>query len=205
MIAILNCNTGNLQSVYHGVDTMGYDCEIIKFNEISDNNTHIIIPGVGNFHQVMSSESVKGIRSALKLFKDSGRPILGICLGMQLLADWGEESGETEGLGLISGKITRMYEDKSIKLPHVGWNSVNFMKDHPIFEGLKNNLDFYFVHSYHFISDDEEDKYASTVHGNEFTSVVAKDNIIGVQFHPEKSQNNGLKMLENFCSWDGKC
>ena len=117
----------------------------------------------------------------------------------------GEEGGGTEGLGLIGGKVHRLFESKIIRLPHVGWNSVNFLHDHPLFSGLKNNLDFYLQYSYQFIPKHEESIYATTNHGNDFTSIVAERNIIGVQFHPEKSQSNGLKMLENFCAWDGKC
>jgi len=205
VIAILDCDMGNLQSVFHGIDSIGYDCEIIKIGELSDENTHLVIPGVGNFHQVMSSNNIANIKKAVQDFSNSGKPILGICLGMQLLSDWGEEGGGTEGLGIIEGKVSRMLENKSNRLPHVGWNSVQFLHDHPLFSGLKNNLDFYFVHSYQFIPKHEESIYATTNHGNDFTSIVSERNIIGVQFHPEKSQSNGLKMLENFCAWDGKC
>lgn len=205
MIAILDCEMGNLQSVFHGIDSMGYDCEIIKSTEISDENTHLVLPGVGNYHQVMSSENIADIKKAIHSFANTGKPILGICLGMQLLSDWGEEGGGIEGLGLIGGNVDRMFEDKTTRLPHVGWNSVDFLNDHPLFSGLKNNLDFYFVHSYQFIPKNNDSIFASTNHGKDFTSIVAERNIVGVQFHPEKSQSNGLKMLENFCAWDGKC
>ena len=205
VIAILDCEMGNLQSVFHGIDSIGYDCEIIKSTELNDEYTHLVLPGVGNFHQVMSSKNIADIKNRVHKFAKTGKPILGICLGMQLLSDWGEEGGGTEGLGLIGGKVHRLFESKIIRLPHVGWNSVNFLHDHPLFSGLKNNLDFYFVHSYQFIPKHEESIYATTNHGNDFTSIVAERNIIGVQFHPEKSQSNGLKMLENFCAWDGKC
>jgi len=205
VIAILDCDMGNLQSVFHGIDSIGYDCEIIKSSELSDENTHLVIPGVGNFHQVMTSKNIANIKKSVQDFANTGKPILGICLGMQLLSDWGEEGGGIEGLGLIGGKVSRITENKSNRLPHVGWNSVQFLHDHPLFSGLKDNLDFYFVHSYQFIPKYEESIYAITNHGKDFTSIVSDRNIIGVQFHPEKSQSNGLKMLENFCAWDGKC
>ena len=184
---------------------MGYDCEIIKSSELSDENTHLVLPGVGNFHQVMSSKNIFDIKKAVHDFANTGKPILGICLGMQLLSEWGEEGGGIEGLGLIGGKVDRMFENKGTRLPHVGWNSVDFLHDHPLFSSLKNNLDFYFVHSYQFIPKHNESIFASTNHGRDFTSIVIERNIIGVQFHPEKSQSNGLRMLENFCAWDGKC
>jgi len=205
VIAILDCEMGNLQSVFHGIDSTGYDCEIIKSSELSDENTHLVLPGVGNFHQVMSSKNIFDIKKAVHDFAHTGKPILGICLGMQLLSEWGEEGGGIEGLGLIGGKVDRMFENKETRLPHVGWNSVDFLHDHPLFSGLKNNLDFYFVHSYQFIPKHNESIFASTNHGRDFTSIVIERNIIGVQFHPEKSQSNGLRMLENFCAWDGKC
>jgi len=205
VIAILDCEMGNLQSVFHGIDIMGYDCEILKSNELNDDNTHLVLPGVGNYHQVMSSQDIANVKKTVLDFAQTGRPILGICLGMQLLSDWGEEGGGIEGLGLIEGKVERMFENRANRLPHVGWNSVNFQQEHPLFAGLKNKLDFYFVHSYQFIPNKNESIFAITNHGRDFTSVVAMQNIIGVQFHPEKSQSNGLKMLENFCAWDGKC
>ena len=129
---------------------------------------------------------------------------MGICLGMQLLSDWGEEGGGSAGLGLISGEAKRMPEERDLLLPHVGWNTVEFVKNHPVFQGVKNGIDCYFVHSYHFVCKSDEHVYGRSSYGRDFVSVVGRDNVLGFQFHPEKSQKNGLQLIENFCDWDGK-
>ncbi|MBO33448.1 MAG: imidazole glycerol phosphate synthase subunit HisH [Rhodospirillaceae bacterium] len=217
MIAILDTGIGNLKSVYNAVYTLGYDPEFITgddierlFNEELDALcTHLIIPGVGAWEHAMEVERLGSLRDSVHRFADSGRPVLGICLGMQLLASRGEEGkseGSTEGLGLIPGTVTRLLVDEQkLPLPHVGWNSVNRQRPHPILEGVESGIDCYFVHSYHFVCDAEEDLVATSDYGVPFTCIVGRGNVVGCQFHPEKSQANGLKMLENFCDWDGQC
>ncbi|MDP6575681.1 MAG: imidazole glycerol phosphate synthase subunit HisH [Candidatus Peribacteraceae bacterium] len=205
MIAILDANMGNLRSVFNAVDTMGYDAEIATHVKLSDKYSHLIIPGVGSFQRVMRDEKMVTVKEKILNYANSDRPILGICLGMQLLSDWGEEGGGSAGLGLISGKAERMPGEKNLLLPHVGWNTVNFIKDHPVLQGVKNGIDCYFVHSYHFVANSDEQVYARSSYGTDFVSVVGRDNVLGFQFHPEKSQKNGLKLIENFCNWDGKC
>ena len=204
MIAILDANTGNLRSVFNAVDAMGYDAEIVTHIEISDKHSHLIIPGVGSFQGAMCDEKMVAVKEKIKTFANNGRPILGICLGMQLLSDWGEEGGGSAGLGLISGEAKRMPEEKDLILPHVGWNTVDFVKNHPVFQGVKNGIDCYFVHSYHFVSSSVRNIYARSNYGTDFVSVIGRDNVLGFQFHPEKSQKNGLKLIENFCDWDGR-
>ncbi len=204
MIAILDANTGNLRSVFNAVDAMGYDAEIVTHIEISDKHSHLIIPGVGSFQRVMRDEKMVAVKEKIKNFANNGRPILGICLGMQLLSDWGEEGGGSAGLGLISGEAKRMPEERDLLLPHVGWNTVEFVKNHPVFQGVKNGIDCYFVHSYHFVCNSDGHIYARSNYGTDFVSVIGRDNVLGFQFHPEKSQKNGLKLIENFCDWDGQ-
>ena len=127
------------------------------------------------------------------------------CLGMQLMADYGEEGTGADGLCLIPGKVIKIPSENNLILPHMGWNTINFTTNHPIFKNVKNNIDCYFVHSYHFVPKDKKHILSKTHYGIDFASVIGNKNLIGFQFHPEKSQKNGLKLLENFCNWDGEC
>ena len=203
MIGILDTQMCNLRSVYQAVDAMGYDTEIVTDLALSDKYSHLIIPGVGSFQQVMHADFVGAVKEETRKFADSGRPVLGICLGMHILSDWGEEGGGACGLELVPGRVERLPGD--ILLPHVGWNTVNFVMDHPVFQGVKNGIDCYFVHSYHFACDSSEHVYGRSNYGTDFVSIVGLDNVLGFQFHPEKSQKNGLKLIENFCCWNGLC
>ncbi len=129
---------------------------------------------------------------------------MGICLGMQILADMGTEGGDIQGLGLIPGRVVPI-DAPGLSLPHVGWNNVHQTQPHPLLESIRNNVDFYFVHSYRFETEDSRHVLARTEYGSWFPSFVAKGNVAGAQFHPEKSQANGLRLLDNFCCWDGTC
>lgn len=205
MIAIINdTDSSNIRSIYNAVYTLGYDAEVIKYEELSDKYSHLIIPGVGSYQSALN-KNLSQTKEKIHNYAKSGRPILGICLGMQLFANWGEEGGGANGLGLISGEVLKLPQDNGLLLPHVGWNTVNFVKSHPIFKGVKDNVDFYFVHSYHFICENNANIYGYTDYGEDFVSIIGRDNIIGLQFHPEKSQSNGLKLIDNFCNWDGEC
>ena len=203
MIAILDANIGNLRSVFNAVNTLGYKAEIVTHAKLSDQYSHLIIPGVGSFQRVMRDEKVDMVKEQIQNFVNSDRPVLGICLGMHLLADWGEEGGGSAGLGLISGRVEKMSGGKNLLLPHVGWNTVDFVKDHPVFRDIKNGIDCYFVHSYHFVCDNDNHVYGRSSYGKEFASIVGRNNVLGFQFHPEKSQKNGLKLIKNFCEWSG--
>lgn len=203
MIGIVDYGMGNISSVYNSLDYLGYEATIINSPEEIEGLTHLIIPGVGSFRQAMQNlEDKKFITPILNHVK-SKKPLLGICLGMQLLATKGYEHGETNGLGLIEGEIIP-FEIK-LHVPHVGWNNINALKKHPIVGNNVNQVDFYFVHSYYFNLKNKEDILTMTEYEISFPSIVAKDNIIGIQFHPEKSQEPGLNLLEAFCEWDGKC
>jgi len=191
---------GNLASVINAFEIVGADIAVesdpLKLKEYEK----LILPGVGAFGDAMEHLKSNGMDEAVKEYANSGKPLLGICLGMQLLFDSSEEFGEHKGLGLIEGKIVAFDESKfdtKLKVPHMGWNELFVQNDTSLFNGLDKEFYLYFVHSFHAICDD---KYAigKTYYGYEFVSAVNKDNIYGIQPHPEKSHENGLKIIENF-------
>ena len=204
MIGILNIGMGNLRSVSNAVYNLGYDFTIVKESNHLDNISHLVIPGVGSFSAAVQNLLSFNLQKDIQDYTKSGKPILGLCLGMHILAEYGEEGGATKGLGLLNGRVIRMPDKNGLRLPHVGWNTVKFKVDHPVFHRVKNGVDFYFVHSYQFACEYPDLILAETDYGNIFPSIVGKENILGFQFHPEKSQVNGLELLENFCEWDGK-
>lgn len=204
MIGILDYGMGNIKSVYNSLDWEGFDVEIVSDVAQLDDLTHLIVPGVGAYFKAMENLKEKALIQPLQDFVASGRPVLGICLGMQILSTLGTEGHETPGLDWISGRVDLMELD-DLPVPHMGWNALFFHQSHPILEGIKDHVDYYFVHSYRFHIESESDLIASTEYGSLFPSIVAKNNVVGVQFHPEKSQENGLRMLSNFCEWDGTC
>ena len=189
---------GNLASVYNACSKFTKDLKIVKNADDLKNLDKIILPGVGAYKDAMQHLEKSGLKDAILDFANSKKPLLGICLGMQLLFESSEEFGYTKGLGLIEGKVVKFDKSKmgsDLKIPHMGWNKI-VNKDNPLFKNLQNPY-LYFVHSYHVVTDD---KYtiATTNYGYDFVSAVNKDNIFGFQPHPEKSHNNGLKILENF-------
>lgn len=203
MIGILDLDLGNIGSVKNAIYELGYDYLVLKKEEEFDDITHLILPGVGTYKKAMDNFHASGLEKAFYSYVESKRPLLGICLGMQILSDEGTEVAPTKGLGLISGKVEKFDASINLPIPHVGWNTVNRKINHAIFQDIKLDVDFYFVHSYHFKSENPDIVIATTDYGYDFISVVANDNVIGTQFHPEKSQANGLKLLENFCEWMG--
>jgi len=204
MIAILDLGAGNLLSVFNSLNSMGINSKIIPHSELNEKFTHLIIPGVGSFGHAMKKVNIKIVKKKILEFYKSERPILGICLGMQLMADYGEEGDGAEGFGLISGKAIKIPRKNNLILPHVGWNTVKFVRKHPIFENIKSEIDCYFVHTYYFQAEERNNIFGETQYGINFTSVIGQKNLIGFQFHPEKSHKNGLKLLENFYTWNGK-
>lgn len=201
-VVITDYGMGNLDSVARAVQECGGDPLISHKAEDFEEAHYIILPGVGAFTTGMNHLSASGLNEILReQVINQGIPFLGICLGMQLLAKKGLEGGETQGLGWIEGEVKRLEPDTpDIRIPHVGWNEVMFNKPSALFDGITTGKDFYFVHSYHFLCKHPQEAIAHTPYCGNFVSAVNKDNIFGVQFHPEKSQRLGFKVLKNFLS-----
>jgi glutamine amidotransferase len=202
-VGILDIEMGNLRSLCNAIDSLGVDSRVVREPSVLAEVSRVLIPGVGSYRAAMGNLTRLGFVDPLRRFAAAGKPVLGICLGMQVLSTRGEEGGAVPGLALIPGDVVLMEPD-SLRLPHVGWNSVSFRSPHPVLEGIRDGKDFYFVHSYEFRCAPEH-SYAETSYGRPFSSIVGVGNVLGVQFHPEKSQRNGLQLLENFCRWDGGC
>jgi glutamine amidotransferase len=205
MIGIIDYGMGNLKSVRNALEYIGYDTELITDPDNIREVTHLILPGVGSYALAMANLKSRNFENAIKKYISEHKPFMGVCLGMQLLSTIGYEHGKTEGLNIIEGEVILLERDEQHEIPHVGWNNVNLQYSHPVFEGVKKNLDFYFVHSYHFKPVHKSDILGITDYGTDFVSCIARNNVIGVQFHPEKSQESGLKIYENFCEWNGQC
>ncbi len=203
-IGILDYGMGNIHSVYNALVHLGLDAEIVNQPEAIQSCSHLIIPGVGSYANAMSKLTNQGLDVAIIEHAQKDKPLLGICLGMQILSEKGDEGEQTFGLGLIKGHV-KLLDVPPLPVPHVGWNSLTFNADHPLFNQVKKHVDFYFVHSYFFSATDEENVLAYTDYGTFFPAIVVNQNVIGIQFHPEKSQDNGLLLIENFCEWDGTC
>lgn len=193
-VAIINYNTGNLASIYNALKTLGYNVNIIDKPKKIQSYDRIILPGVGAFEKAISYLEKNGIKEEIIKFTQSEKPLLGICLGMQLLFDKSYEFGEYNGLGLIEGKIIK-FIDKTLKIPHIGWNKINIIKNNALLKGINNDY-MYFVHS--FYAQKSKNTIAYTNYGIEFSAIVNKNNIYGIQSHPEKSSKIGLKILKNF-------
>ncbi|MFA5454828.1 MAG: imidazole glycerol phosphate synthase subunit HisH [Sulfurimonas sp.] len=200
MIGIVDYNMGNLASVQNAFAKLGADTVVESNPEKFKDYEKLILPGVGAFPDAMEHLRERNMIEAIKEYAASSKPILGICLGMQLLFESSEEFGNHEGLGLIKGKVVAFDISKfsePLKVPHMGWNRM-FTKEHPLFKGLDKEHYLYFVHSYHAVCENEDDVVGKTIYGYEFASAVAHKNVMGIQPHPEKSHTNGLKILENF-------
>jgi len=196
MIAIIDYGMGNLRSVEKGFLKVGVDAKVVTDPRSVNDAEAIVLPGVGAFRDCMRNlDQMKLIEPILKSVRN-GKPYLGICLGLQMLFTESEEFGVYKGLDVLKGKVVRFQVD--LKVPHMGWNTVRLLKNPPIFDGIKDESYFYFVHSYYVAPDDEGIIAGTTDYGMTFTSMVRKDNIIATQFHPEKSQETGLKILKNF-------
>jgi glutamine amidotransferase len=200
MIAIVDYNMGNLASVKNAFSSLGKNTVVESNPKKFKDYDKLILPGVGAFGDAMEHLRERNMIEYLKEYALSNKPMLGICLGMQLLFESSEEFGKHEGLGLIKGDVKAFNKDKfsePLKIPHMGWNRM-FTNKHPLFKNLDEEHYLYFVHTFHVTCDNEKDIIGRTNYGYEFTSAVASNNIMGIQPHPEKSHKNGLKILENF-------
>ncbi len=202
MIAIIDYGMGNLRSVEKGFQKVGIDAKIVSDPISIDDAPAIVLPGVGAFRDCMRNlEKISLIEPVMRSIK-KGKPYLGICLGLQILFSKSEEFGTCDGLDIFKGKVVRF--QGNLKVPHMGWNSVKILRDAPIFEGIQDETYFYFVHSYYVLPDDSTVTAGTTDYGTQFTSMVWRENIFATQFHPEKSQSIGLKVLKNFGDFAAK-
>lgn len=199
MIAIIDYDAGNIKSVEKAVKKLGYECEITRDIETLRNADKLILPGVGSFGDAMGKLNEYGLTEVIReLVLKEKKPFMGICLGLQLIFDSSEESEGVEGLGLLRGKIVRLPEGDGRKIPHMGWNSLEFPKKSILFDGIVKGSYVYFVHSYYLEAEDFGIVAATTEYGALVQAAIEKDNIFATQFHPEKSSSVGLKILSNF-------
>jgi len=200
MIGIVDYRMGNLGSVLNACAKVGAEAKLVSLPEELGKCDRLMLPGVGAFPDAMNHLRENGMEEAIREFAASGRPLMGTCLGMQLLFESSEEFGKHEGLGLIPGRVVRFDEtkfDRPLKIPHMGWNEMFVRKNSPLFAGLPREFYLYFVHSYHAVTE-EEYTIGTTCYGYEFVSAVQRENVYGFQPHPEKSHDHGLKIVENF-------
>lgn len=197
MVAIIDYGAGNLSSVKKALDYLGAENEITQDRDKILSASHVILPGVGSFGDAMDSMRERGLVDTVKEAAMT-KPFLGICLGLQLLFEGSEESPDTEGLGILKGKIVSIPKDKGLKVPHIGWNSVNLKQQVGIFSNIDDESYFYFVHSFYLKAADEDVVAATTEYGVTIQCAVQRDNLCATQFHPEKSSKAGLKLLKNF-------
>ena len=198
-IAVIDYGMGNLHSVSKALEAVSQKENIVITSDQSviKASDKLVFPGVGAIKDCMEAFSNDLKETVLEEVKK--KPTLAICVGMQMLLESSEENGGVEGFGLLNGKVCKIQPNKDIKVPHMGWNQVNYLKEHFLLENIMDSSYFYFVHSYCCLS--SKDALTETIHGEKFVSSFAKDNIFAVQFHPEKSQNAGLQLYKNFLNW----
>lgn len=204
MIAIVDYGMGNVRSIYNALQYLGQDPCITANPGVIDSATHLILPGVGAFGDAVKNLEKRNLTELLNYqVIEKGKPFLGICLGLQLLAKSSQEHGFHIGLGWFDADVVRFqFKEKELKVPHMGWNDITPEVEHPLFENLREGqFSFYFVHSYYISCNQPVNIAASCEYGIKFTAAIYRDNIFATQFHPEKSQDNGIQILENFINW----
>ncbi len=198
MIAIIDYGMGNLRSVQKGFEKVGHEAIVTSDPAVVAAASKVVLPGVGAFEDAMTELRNRGMVEPVLAAIDSGKPFLGICLGLQLLFDVGHENGRHQGLGVLRGEVVRFALPDEYAVPHMGWNQLNVVRRPPILEGLGEGTYVYFVHSYYVVPKDANAIATTTDYGQAFCSMIWRDNVFATQFHPEKSQTEGLKILRNF-------
>lgn len=201
-VVIIDYGVGNLRSVEKAFAATGCEASVSVEEEVLRAAERLVLPGVGAFGACMRALSERGFDRLVRERVEAGTPLLGVCVGMQLLFEESDEFGATPGLGLLRGRVRRF--DDELVVPHVGWNRIEQVCEHPMFDGVDNGSFFYFVHSYYCEPSDKSAVAGETDYGVRYASVVAKANICGVQFHPEKSQDAGLRLLKNFAQLNSR-
>ncbi len=200
MLLVIDYGMGNLRSVSKALEHLGGKVKISSNPDDLKTADKIVLPGVGAFGDAMAELRRQNLVEPIRAFAGSGKPFLGICLGMQLLFKSSEESPEAEGLDIFPGTVRR-FRSKNVKIPQMGWNQAKLKKESPLTKGLPDNSYFYFVHSFYVAPEDQKITLGETTYGDEtFTSILASDTVFATQFHPEKSQSAGLTILKNFIS-----
>jgi glutamine amidotransferase len=192
---------GNLRSVSKAFEAVGHQAVVTRDARVIGNASHVVLPGVGAFGDCMANIEQYGLVEPIRTAIQSGKPFLGICLGLQVLFSESEEFGLHKGLDIIPGKVRRFAAGSTLKVPHIGWNQVHLQRTCPLFDGVTDGAEWYFVHSYFVDPSDKHVVAATTTYGISFVSSVWKDNVVACQFHPEKSQVVGLQLIKNFGSW----
>ena len=205
---IVDYNSGNLRSAEKSFERMAAELDAGAITVSGDPDAvrkadRIVLPGVGAFADCRRElGSIDGLFGAIEEKVTAGTPFMGICVGMQMMASWGREHGDHKGFDWIKGEVVRLTpSDPSLKIPHMGWNALTIEKAHPVLAGISTGDHAYFVHSYHLESETDDTRLLSVDYGQTVTAMVGRDNIIGTQFHPEKSQSTGLRLIGNFLTW----
>ncbi len=201
MIAIIDYGMGNLRSVHKAFEAVGHHALVTREAGIIKSASHVVLPGVGAFGDCMDNLRKYGLEEPIHAAIASGKPFLGICLGLQLLFTDSEEFGLHRGLNIIPGRVRRFSTASALKVPHMGWNQVTMERPCSLFEGIPDGSDWYFVHSYYVDPVDPSVTVTRTTYGSPFASSIWHDNIVACQFHPEKSQTVGLRLIKNFGDW----
>jgi imidazole glycerol-phosphate synthase subunit HisH len=199
MIAIVNYGVGNLRSVEKAFEAVGAEAVITSDAGVIAGAEKLVLPGVGAFGECANRLRSSGLEAGVLQAAEQQKPLLGLCVGLQLMFDEGHEFGVHKGLGLMPGRVVR-FPENGLRVPQIGWNQIEELQPHPLLEGLNERTYFYFVHSYRIEADEPSDVLASTEYGIRYPTICARGSVCGVQFHPEKSQDAGLRLLANFAA-----